>query len=211
MYQRRRQSPILFFVIITLGVVVGLVFVLSDNGAAPIAPLAPTSVLPVAPEMIANLPTATALFQALDLPMPRADVELVVPAAGISAPIIQVFLDGSSWNVSQLGLNAGHLQGTAWLEAPGNIALAGHVEMRDGRQGIFANLRNLQTGDTAILTMEGVERRYEIREIRHVAPDDLSVLYPTQGERLTLITCDQFDFLQNVYRERIVAIAERVA
>ena len=45
---------------------------------------------------------------------------------------------------------------------------------------------------------------------RTVAPDDMSVLYPTAEDRLTLITCDSFDYLSFTYLERIVAIAERV-
>jgi sortase (surface protein transpeptidase) len=42
-------------------------------------------------------------------------------------------------------------------------------------------------------------------------PDDLTVLYPTTDERLTLITCDSYDFLQDAYLERMVVIADRIA
>jgi sortase (surface protein transpeptidase) len=37
------------------------------------------------------------------------------------------------------------------------------------------------------------------------------VLYPTDTDRITLITCDSYDFLQNTYQDRLVVVADRVA
>ena len=132
------------------------------------------------------------------------DSSIFIPSAGVLSPIVRIYLDGTSWDVDGLGMNVGHLEGTSWLDrGPGNIVLSAHVEMRDGRAGAFAFI-----GDLVILKQGNEERHYAVTEIRNVAPDDLSVVYPTTSERLTLITCDGYDFLQNAYTERTVVIAE---
>ncbi|HEX2618627.1 MAG TPA: class F sortase [Phototrophicaceae bacterium] len=140
-----------------------------------------------------------------------AEAELFIPEIGVSAAIIPVFLDGESWNVSQLGMNVGYLQGTAWLDQPGNVVLSGHVELRDGRPGIFRELRDLSVGDQIIIVYQGSERTYQVSESLTVNPDDLTPLYPTETDRLTLITCDAYDFFQDSYQKRAVIVAERVS
>jgi LPXTG-site transpeptidase (sortase) family protein len=197
--------------LILFGVITGVAFVVYDSlrtrrGALPeIAPIespTPAVIAPTAitPTTSSSKPVASSVEGA----------SLFVPTAGIYAPIIEVYLDGTSWDISQLGANAGHLQGTAWLDdQPGNIVLSGHVEMADGRAGIFASLGDLKKGDPVILRQNGGETRYFVKEVRTVKPDDLTPLYPTQTDQLTLITCGQYNFFQNSYLERIVAIAER--
>lgn len=141
-----------------------------------------------------------------------ADASIFVPSVGIVAPITQAYLDGTSWDVSHLGTSVGHLQGTAWMnEGPGNIVLSGHVELSDGRRGVFAELDEMQVGETIILSQNGEEQRYMVVAISEVEPDDLTPLYPTEFERLTLITCGDYDFFSDVYRVRTVVIADRVS
>jgi LPXTG-site transpeptidase (sortase) family protein len=83
--------------------------------------------------------------------------------------------------------------------------------MANGGPGVFAHLRDLSAGDIVYLTPPNeAQRIYSIETVRTVAPDDLSVLYPTTTDRLTLITCDSFDFVSFTYLERIVATAARV-
>jgi len=138
-------------------------------------------------------------------------VQLMIPRADVIAPVIRVHLgDGGTWNVSQLGYNAGHLEGTAWLGQPGNIVLAGHVEMSDGSPGIFAQLEQLNQGDQLLL-IDGSSSRlvYEVTSIRRVEPNDLSVLYPTDTDQLTLITCGDYDLISNSYLIRIVVTSTR--
>lgn len=134
---------------------------------------------------------------------------LFIPAAGINAPVIRVFLQDRGWDVSRMGMNVGHLQGTNWVDmGPGNVVLSGHVEMRSGQRGIFATLDTLAPGDPIILTYRNREYHYTVTEMRNVQPDDMTPLYPTTNARLTLITCDDYDFLRNVYDERTVLVAE---
>jgi LPXTG-site transpeptidase (sortase) family protein len=165
---------------------------------------------PLVTRQVVVTPTAPPVVTQLALPtvVRRPQTTMVIPTAGIFAPVIQVYLDGVSWDVSQLGANAGHLQGTPWFDAGGNIGLAGHVEMADGRPGIFAQIDRLKIGDPIEITDRGVLHRYAVRVVKKTSPDDLTVLYPTPTDRLTLITCGAYDFLQDAYQERVVVVAE---
>jgi LPXTG-site transpeptidase (sortase) family protein len=142
---------------------------------------------------------------------PPAATTVFIPTVGIHTTIIEAYLNGTSWDVANLGTNAGHLQGTASLDEPGNVVLAGHAELADGRLGIFARVGEVKVGDPIIVQEGDSERHYIVRAVEITTPDDLTVLYPTQDDQLTLITCDAYDFFQDVYRERTVVIAERIA
>lgn len=197
------KSPFLLIVAILIGAIVGVVFVTNDQQEQPtVEPIIPTQTEAPTPEEIAATPTL----------IPAEYVQIVIPAAGVSAPIIHIPLDeNGSWSVTSLGRNVGHLQGTAWVSDRGNIGLAGHVEMADGSPGVFAHLHNLTAGNEVLLMLpDRSQRIYRVETVRTVAPDDMSVLYPTTDERLTMITCDNFDFLSFTYLERVVAVAERV-
>ena len=210
MYRRQRQSAassILTFIV--LGVIFGVGFLLYQQwrNPAPAAPIVPTA----SPTPLPTLTPSPVQAASLPSPTPRPQASLFLPTAGVTAPVIEVYLDGESWDVKYLGQNAGHLQGTAWFGQSGNIVLAGHVEMPDGRAGIFAGVSKLNVGDPVVLSLNNQEQRYRISAIKRVEPDDLSVLYPTETDRLTLITCDSYDFLQNTYQDRVVVVADRVS
>lgn len=197
-----------------LGAVAGVMFLARDGwtpagaGSAPAGAALP----PPPPQAPVAMPTLDPFAQSR--PVAReitSGATLFAPTAGISTVVIQSYLDGTSWDVRELGTFVGHLQGTAWLNQPGNIVLAGHVELADGRQGVFASIGQLSVGDPIILTQDGEQRIYAVRELREVNPDDMSVLYPTSGEQLTLITCTNYDFLRDIYHERLVVVAVRAA
>lgn len=192
-----------------LGVITGVMFLARDGWTPAAPPAAPVDAAPPPPAL---MPTLDPFVQSR--PVAReitSGATLFAPTAGISATVIQSYLDGTSWDVRELGAFAGHLQGTAWLNQPGNIVLAGHVELADGRQGVFASIGQLSVGDPIFLTQDGEQRVYAVRELRTVNPDDMSVLYPTSDEQLTLITCSNYDFLRDVYHERLVVVARRTA
>lgn len=193
-----------------LGAVAGVMFLARDGWTPAAPPAAPVDAAPPPPPAL--MPTLDPFVQSR--PVAReitSGATLFAPTAGISAAVIQSYLDGTSWDVRELGAFAGHLQGTAWLNQPGNIVLAGHVELADGRQGVFASIGQLSVGDPIFLTQDGEQRVYAVRELRTVNPDDMSVLYPTSDEQLTLITCSNYDFLRDVYHERLVVVARRTA
>lgn len=206
MYQRRRKNPLPMLILI--GIVVGIVFVLLDQN--PSQPTTEQLTTPRINPTSGALDTPTPPPTSIPTPPSAAQsARLLIPAAAVSSPIIPVYLDGTSWDVSKLGVNVGHLQGTAWFNNSGNVVLSGHVELSDGRRGVFASIKDLLVGDTIIIEYEGVQRRYTVTEITSAAPDDLTPLYPSQSERLTLITCDSYDFLSDSYLNRTVVIAER--
>ncbi len=199
---RRQSSPLVsLMTLMVVGLIIGGMFTLYERIGSPGSRPAPEPVLygPLLPPTTMPLAIPTVV---------KPDyTTFLVPTAGVHAPVVEVYLNGDSWDVSRLGYNAGHLQGTVPFGAPGNLVLVGHVEMADGRPGIFASINSMQVGDPLILSRGQLEKRYAVSEVRTVEPDDLSVLYPTTNDQLTLITCGDYDFLQNQYLERIVVIA----
>ncbi len=211
MYRQQRSGIGTFVVVILIGLAAGVGYLLYDQGL-----LSPQSiVVPIVPTETALPAVEEALAAPTPAPAAARDItfgaRFYAPTAGIAGEIVETYLDGTSWDVSQLGPNVGHLQGTAWLNTTGNIVLAGHVEMADGSAGIFAPLDKLQIGDPISLSQDGEERTYQVTQKFTTNPTDLSVLYPVQNERLTLITCSAYDFLQDIYLERFVVVAERVS
>ena len=204
----RRNSGSLVFRFIAIGIIIGVGFLVVQRLRHPPAAPPPTNV--------AALPTATPRVVITVAPLPTntayPKANLFAPTAGINSPIVDVYMDGQSWDVSDLGTNVGHLQGTGWFGETGNIGLAGHVEMADGRIGIFRNIEKMVKGDPVILTLGSIQQDYRVTAVKRVKPDDLSVLQPSTVDSITLITCDigAYNLLQNAYLDRIVVVAERV-
>lgn len=217
MYRRRRASRFsgMTFVVL-LGMVAGVMFLARDGwppaGASATAHRISEALPPPQPQAPPLAPTLDPFVQSRPVAHEiTAGATLFAPTAGISTGIIQSYLNGVSWDVAELGAAAGHLQGTAWLNGPGNIVLAGHVELTDGRRGVFASIDRLNVGDPLILTQNGEQRVYTVQELRRVEPDDMTVLYPSDSDLLTLITCSNYDFLRDIYHERLVVVAVRAA
>jgi LPXTG-site transpeptidase (sortase) family protein len=200
MYMRgQRHTGRTIALVVILGIVAGAIYFAQDN---PVIVSTPTAV-PIDPTMtpLALAPT----------PLPQAQIShLFIPSLGVQTPVVEIFRHNHAWDLSFLGNNAGHLEGTAGLDETGNIVLAGHVERADGTRGIFAEIGNLAEGELVILQLPTEERRYHVTEVRAAEPGALSVLYPTETARITLITCSDYDFLQGTYLSRVVVIAERV-
>ncbi len=206
----RRNPGSLVFRLVLLGILLGAGFLVVQRlrhppPAEPVVAVVPTltpSLVPTSTPTVVPLPTNTAY--------PRAN--LTAPSIGINASIVDVYLDGQSWDVSALGNNVGHLQGTGWFGASGNIGLAGHVEMGDGRTGIFRNIEKMAKGDPIYLSLGALQQNYEVTEVKRVKPDDLSILTPSKVDTITLITCDlgAYNLLQNTYGDRVVVVAQRI-
>jgi LPXTG-site transpeptidase (sortase) family protein len=139
------------------------------------------------------------------------DTTLFIPTAGIFSYVVQAYLDGTSWDISQLRSNAGHLEGTPWVDQPGNVVISGHVELSTGQRGVFALLLDLEIGDVITVSSNEVDYTYIVSDIYSTQPNDLQPLMPTTTDRLTLITCNSYDFLSNTYQERIIVVADRVS
>lgn len=120
-----------------------------------------------------------------------------IPRIGLSAMVVEG--DGKS----ELRRAAGHIPGTALPGEPGNVAIAAH------RDTFFRRLRRLKQGDTLILSSLEGAWRYRVVSMRVVKPDNLTVLFPTGRDTLTLITCFPFDYLGSA-PERFVVRAARL-
>jgi LPXTG-site transpeptidase (sortase) family protein len=135
-----------------------------------------------------------------------------IPSLKIKTAIKDFPLSGDTWHIGQWERGIGHLQGTGWFNNPGNVVLAGHSKLPNGKAGVFRRLSNLAVGSDILVFDGWNERRYQVIDKRVVSPYDLSVVYPTGDDRLTLITCEvsSYDPKSNSYGQRLVVIAQRV-
>lgn len=209
------------FLLVLIAIIAGVVFFLVDNAQQGTGETAlPTLAASVAEASSESVNINSAEGEEVIAPLVDTNREVVtilpntrlfVPSMSINAPIIHVFLSQGSWDISLLGNNVGHLQGTGWLDNGGkNIVLSGHVELSDGRKGIFAGLENLEVGALVAIQTDTETWLYTVREINKTTADDLSPIYPTDKDQLTLITCGSYDFFSNEYLERIVVVADRI-
>ncbi|MDX2078945.1 MAG: sortase [bacterium] len=214
MYRRQSQTPFRTILsLILLGMVGGIAFLVYDSLRN-----TPASESPISNNTPTAQPTNEAIVQSTplpDQPLPSPTpaphtVSLVIPSLAINAPIIDVYLVDGIWDVSVLGANVGHLQGTARVGEEGNVVLSGHVELRDGTKGVFGLLDQAAIGDRIILRDGDVQLQYVITEVYVTTPEDLAPVYPTVSPRLTLITCGSYDFLSNQYLERTIVVAEPI-
>jgi len=101
----------------------------------------------------------------------------------VSAAILQ----GTKARTLRLGV--GHIDGTALPGESGNSAIAGH------RDTFFRALKDIRLGDEIeIQTATGLSH-YQVDWAKVVRPDDLTVLDPSNGPALTLVTCYPFRYL----------------
>jgi sortase A len=84
----------------------------------------------------------------------------------------------------------------------GNVALAGH------RDTVFRPLEKIQPGDVIEIMTAGGTITYSVDQVTIVSPDDLSVLEPTGGSTLTLITCHPFKYIGSAPNRFIVRARE---
>lgn len=133
------------------------------------------------------------------LPPQRAEyastaIGLAIPALDVQTTVVGVPLVDGQWDVSWLGDQAGHLQGTTWPTWVGNSVLTGHVWDSDNTPGVFAELHNLKYGDRVEIRADGRTYVYEVRSSQLVSQKNLNILKRNDGYAwLTLLTCEGFD------------------
>ena len=97
-----------------------------------------------------------------------------------------------------LNRGAGRIKGTAWIDKPGNLGIAGH------RDGFFRVLKDIKLGDSIeMLTFQG-NTEFVVSSITIVDPTDVSVLAPTDDSTITLVTCYPFYFVGHAPKRYIV-------
>jgi len=126
------------------------------------------------------------------------------PVARIEFPRQQksyIVLDGASGRTMAFG--PGHVDGTAMPDRAGNCVISAHRDTQ------FAVLRDVEAGDPIVLqTRDGRSVRYRVLEHRIVDKNDTSLLEPSRGRILTLITCFPFDAIRPGGRLRYVVVAQ---
>jgi LPXTG-site transpeptidase (sortase) family protein len=122
---------------------------------------------------------------------------LDIPRLGFS----ELVAEGDGDDILRVAI--GHLPDTPLPWQPGNSAIAGH---RDGR---FRPLKEIKVGDRIRLATRHGDLDYVLRETRIVTPEDVSVLRPTNGRTLTLITCYPFSFVGKAPK-RFVIFADAI-
>ncbi len=107
--------------------------------------------------------------------IPRAEMDYAV-FEGVSAGVLRK--------------GPGHVPGTALPTGGSNCVITGH------RDSFFRWLADAQVGDRVFLSArDGDEREYRLASRRIVSPTETSVLAPTDGEQLTLVTCYPFRWI----------------
>jgi len=139
-------------------------------------------------------------------------LSISIPAIGVDAPIVTIgirtFSDGSvTWDTTNLTTQVGYLDGTSWFGEGGNIVLGGHSELAERAPAVFYRLDELVVGDEIIINTGNGERRYTITRTFDVDAFDLSIVYPTNHEQLTIMTCDTSSYVNGAYTRRTVVIA----
>jgi sortase A len=101
-------------------------------------------------------------------------------------------------DVRTLRGSIGHVPGTSLPGDAGNAAFAAH------RDTFFSPLKFIRTGDQIVVTTPDGVHRYAVTGTHVVDPSDVSVLQPSTGRRLTLITCYPFDYVGSAPKRFIV-------
>jgi LPXTG-site transpeptidase (sortase) family protein len=145
-------------------------------------------------------------------PLPeRPATRLVIPAMGLDVPVILSPIVNRTWQVDHLGKDfVGHLEGTASPGDPSNVVLAGHVTLAHNVYGPFAGLGKLQPGDTIIVYVGDQPYTYRVDYRQLVDRTDVQVAYPTDGARLTLITCSNWSDELRAYQQRLIVVGHLV-
>lgn len=117
---------------------------------------------------------------------------LRIPRIHLEAPVLR--------GTDEITLNrgVGHIAGMAAPGEAGNIGIAGH------RDSFFRDLKNISRGDLVELETTSASTTYVVDRVLVTAPDDTSVLQPSRGQTLTLVTCYPFHFIGPAPRRFVV-------
>jgi LPXTG-site transpeptidase (sortase) family protein len=212
MYNYRSRPSILsrwLFGLVIVVVAVGVFIVYQMNIPSPAQSTATATKSGVALVLTATTPTAAPT----KIPV---TYRIVSDKASISAVITELYYatDSDNWDLSHLGSSAGHLEGTPMMGLGGNFVLAGHVELKDGSQGPFAQLTMLTAGDLLTIIGDTIPapsvHQYQVTDIGKVLPTDFAVMRNHGYEELTLITCDDYNPKTQTYNSRVIVHARPV-
>jgi sortase A len=128
-------------------------------------------------------------------PGPEQATRIQIPAIGVDAPVVE----GDDWESLKQG--AGHHIGSANPGESDNCIISAHNDIFGE---IFRDLPDLDLDDEIFVHTASQVYRYVVTQKRIIEPTDVSVMYPTSGPVLTLISCYPY----GIDTQRIVVITE---
>ncbi len=141
-------------------------------------------------------------------------VRLLIPKIKVDAPVVYLGLT-SGGDVAVPG-SAGDVGWYKYGSLPGNNGSAvidGHVVGSRGQRAVFADLNQLQKGDSlSVIDGQGRTATFVVRESRPYGQNDhpSEVFKSADGAHLNLITCaGDWDVAQHRYLERLVVFADK--
>lgn len=149
------------------------------------------------------LPTTT--------PESRLPARLLIPKLNVDEAIVDVPIVNGEWDISGLGSQVGWLTTTG--QQPGGdwaMAFVGHVSLENGTSGPFGYLWQLRVGAEIIFQRGSTQYVYALAEKRDVGEEAVKELYVADGYQIVLMTCDNWDFANWRYTERLLALAKFV-
>lgn len=192
----RAGSPlamrVLFYGMLWLGVIFGLMFFASLAGVAYsrqdiFGIRAPQDVAQESPDE-ENAPYAPIILPAGN------DAAISIKTLGISSPII--FPQSTDYPTLRAALNQGvtHYPFSALPDAPnGNVFLFGHSSAHayeaNPARTVFTRLNQLKPGDVVEVGYKGILYAYRVSSVRISPPDEATVYFATPQRMLTLSTC----------------------
>lgn len=150
-----------------------------------------------------NVDLTQVSFEINDKQVYRPDIGQVfatvkVPNLGLEKAIIH----GDSEDELKKGV--GHYAGSTLPGENGNFVIAGH------RETSFKSLKDIKKGDQILVDTEWGTYEYKVADIRITKPTDLTVMEPTDYEKLTMYTCYPFNYIGNA-PDRFIVEGEFVA
>ena len=194
-------KPVIFFVVITAVVFVGLNFMelkqnflywynANYNRSADTASTDYGQQILESINMNSNQSTAAKNLP----PLPElSDNNLKVPTIDVVAPITWK-VNNDPESVSDNLINGLiHIDGTALPGERGNVFITGHSSnypwVKSNYNNVFALLNKVVVGDVVHLKYGNQDYLYRVNDIKVVQPDDLSPMTQTSTPTLTLMTC----------------------
>jgi len=136
------------------------------------------------------------------------EMTLEIPVLGVEVPITGVPFKNGDWNVNWLWKQAGWLEGTAFPTSSGNSVITSHVYLPTGKPGPFVGITNLRWGDQILIQNDGTTYVYEVRSIKRVKPESVSLVMKHETlSWLTLLTCQGYNAQENSYDYRVAVKA----
>lgn len=124
--------------------------------------------------------------------------KILIPSLSIDLPVKEAKVVNGYWEVFD--------DKAAWGEGSGIPGQIGNqVIFAHAREGLFLPLKDIKTGMKIYVFTSGSWFSYEVKEVKSVYPNEVSVIAPTKDETLTLYTCTGFKDTK-----RLIVVAKRV-